>query len=133
MASSAAFSLDVGIVNAGGGTTPVRVAHETLAYVADGADLSVSGGPLNFLAESTSHASAESFSLGIGVVGVVDVSAEATVEGAGQRAGQCGNNDEWIEPTLKIHHQQQINQHGGHHQPHAEARKARVHRLGLAA
>ena len=35
-ASSAAFSLDVGLVNAGGGTTPVRVAHETSAYVADG-------------------------------------------------------------------------------------------------
>ncbi|MBK8017635.1 MAG: right-handed parallel beta-helix repeat-containing protein [Betaproteobacteria bacterium] len=78
-ASSSAFSLDVGLVNAGGGTTPVEVNHQTSAYIADGADLDFTGGGIGFTAESTSAADASSFSVDIGLVDVVDLDARATV------------------------------------------------------
>ncbi|OYW19523.1 MAG: hypothetical protein B7Z52_03455, partial [Burkholderiales bacterium 12-64-5] len=89
-ASSDVFSLDVSLVNVGGGTTPVKVEHETSAYLADGGNVTVTGGALAFLATATAHAIVESFSVGIGLVGVRDITANATVAGV-TRAFVGGN------------------------------------------
>ena len=43
---------------------------------------------------------------------------------AGQRAGQGGDDDEWIEPALEIDHQQQINQGNGADQSKAQPRRS---------
>jgi len=84
LASSDVFALNVGLVNigVGGATTPVRVTHETAAYVADGANLAVTGGALGFTADSKAAASTENFNIEVGLVQVSDISSEARVEGS---------------------------------------------------
>ena len=81
-AVSDVFALNIGLGNFGGSDIPVTVAHETAAYVADGANLGVSGGPLALLAEATGHASAKNLSISIGLVDVQKISAQARVQGS---------------------------------------------------
>ncbi len=50
-----------------------------------------------------------------------------------QRASQRGENDERIQPALKIYHEQQIDQRHRHQQTHTEADETRAHGLRLPA
>jgi hypothetical protein len=83
-ASSDVFALNVGLVNVGvgGSATPIRVTHETAAYIADAANITVTGGPLAFFAQSTGTASADNFDIQVGLVQVADIESEARVEGS---------------------------------------------------
>ncbi|WP_457423984.1 right-handed parallel beta-helix repeat-containing protein [Roseateles sp. P5_E7] len=81
-ATSEVFALNVGLGNFGGSDIPVTVAHQTAAYVADGANIGVSGGPLALLAEATGHASAENLSISIGLLDIQEITAQARVQGS---------------------------------------------------
>ena len=81
-AASDIFSLDIGAVNVGVAKAPVKVSHVTESFVAGGANISVTGGPLTFTGSSGNHATADTLDISIGAINVAALSADATVEGA---------------------------------------------------
>src|SRR5258707_8601693 len=48
---------------------------------------------------------------------------------AGQRADQAAQNDEWIEPALKVDDEQEVNEGDGHHETDTEAEDRKSTRL----
>jgi hypothetical protein len=75
-------ALDIGAVNVSVAETPVTAGHETEAFLAPGANLTITGGPLTFHATSGNSATAKSQNVNIGAVNVDVLSADANVAGA---------------------------------------------------
>src|SRR5690606_27355325 len=73
---------NIGLVNVGtgGDANPIRIAHETAAYLADGGNITVTGGPLAFLAESSGNVNADNFNIGISLANVSALHAVARLE-----------------------------------------------------
>lgn len=72
-------------MNVGVTSTPVTASHETDAFLAPGASVTVNGGPLTFQATAGSSATANSQSIDIGVANIASLSADTVVSG-GTRA-----------------------------------------------
>jgi hypothetical protein len=83
-ATTQTFSLDIGAVNVSPASLPVTAQHETEAFLAPSANVTVSGGPLTFHATGGNSATANSQDVSIGLVNVTSLSANTEVAGATQ-------------------------------------------------
>jgi hypothetical protein len=83
-ASTKTFSFDIAALDVGVASSPVTAAHETDAFLAPGANVTVHG-PLTFHATSGSTATASSQDIGIGAARIASLGAAALVDG-GTRA-----------------------------------------------
>ncbi len=50
-----------------------------------------------------------------------------------ERRRKAGQNNEWVEPRLKIHDNKEVNQNDGEYEPGQQSQERRLHRLNLAA
>ena len=80
-ATSEVFGLNIGLGGGGDQALPVRAAHVTEAYVADGADFTITGGAAAFLANATGTARADQLDISISLLSIDAISSQATVEG----------------------------------------------------